>query len=239
MIEPTMKAIPPRKNSRSHTSTAASTFSTKPVSEIALGVRRDSIRRLRTSSRRSPEPIGARAARGRLAPRAVAAAARAPGRGVLSGSHRRAVVAYPLARTCGGRDGREAPHARPGAREPARAVGGRAGGQRSEQRVDDEVVGGDDDHERHQERVEQPQHAHDPVLRQPRQRPADHQREGDVHRGHGRVRVEQRAHRGAGVRDVHAGEVRDAVDEAPLGHEARRRRREHDVADRARSPSRS
>jgi len=62
MIEPTMNATPPRKNSRSHTSTAATTFSANPVSEIALGVRRDSIRRLRTSSRRSPDPIGARAA---------------------------------------------------------------------------------------------------------------------------------------------------------------------------------
>ncbi len=43
MIEPTMNAMPPRKNSRSQTSTAASTLSAKPVSEIALGVSRDSI----------------------------------------------------------------------------------------------------------------------------------------------------------------------------------------------------
>ncbi len=69
------------------------------------------------------------------------------------------------------------------------------------------------------------------VARQARERPADHQRERDVHRGHRRVRVEQRGHRRARVRDVHAGEVRDGVDEAPLGHEPRRRRREHDVAD--------
>ncbi len=64
MIDPAMKAKPPRKNSSSQTSTAASTFSRKPVSEIVFGVRRDSISRLRTSSRRSPAPIGARALRG-------------------------------------------------------------------------------------------------------------------------------------------------------------------------------
>ncbi len=63
MIEPTMKAMPPRKNSSSHTSAAASRLSARPVSEIVLGVSRDSISRLRTSSRRWPEPIGARAAR--------------------------------------------------------------------------------------------------------------------------------------------------------------------------------
>jgi hypothetical protein len=61
ITEPTMKAMPPRKNSRSHTSAAATTLSTKPVNEIALGVSRDSISLLRTSSRRSPAPIGARA----------------------------------------------------------------------------------------------------------------------------------------------------------------------------------
>src|SRR4051794_26900323 len=50
-----MKTTPARKNSRSATRTAATTHRTKPVSEMAFGVRRDSIRRLRTSSRRSRE----------------------------------------------------------------------------------------------------------------------------------------------------------------------------------------
>jgi hypothetical protein len=36
-------------------------LSANPVSEIAFGVRRDSTSRLRTSSRRTPEPIGGRA----------------------------------------------------------------------------------------------------------------------------------------------------------------------------------
>ena len=51
MTDPMMKARPPRKNSSSKTSTAATTFSTRPVIEIAFGVRRDSIRRLRATSR--------------------------------------------------------------------------------------------------------------------------------------------------------------------------------------------
>ena len=45
MIEPTMKATPPRKNRRPTTSPAAARFSANPVSEIAFGVSRDSIRR--------------------------------------------------------------------------------------------------------------------------------------------------------------------------------------------------
>ena len=66
-------------------------------------------------------------------------------------------------------------------------------------------------------------------LAQPRQRHADHQRERDVHRRHRGVRVEERVDRDAVV--VDAGEVRDGVEEAPLGEEARRRGREHGVAD--------
>ena len=50
MIEPMMNAIPARKNSRSTTSTAAATLSTNPVSEIALGVSRDSISLFLTNS---------------------------------------------------------------------------------------------------------------------------------------------------------------------------------------------
>src|SRR6185312_1742194 len=45
MIEPMMNAIPARKNSLPTTSAAAAMLSAKPVSEIALGVSRDSIRR--------------------------------------------------------------------------------------------------------------------------------------------------------------------------------------------------
>src|SRR5258708_1904736 len=50
MIEPTMNATPARKNSRATTRPAAVTLRTKPVSEIAFGVSRDSIRRSRTIS---------------------------------------------------------------------------------------------------------------------------------------------------------------------------------------------
>src|SRR6478609_6551039 len=45
MIDPTMNAIPARKKSLPTTSAAAAMLSAKPVSEIALGVSRDSIRR--------------------------------------------------------------------------------------------------------------------------------------------------------------------------------------------------
>jgi hypothetical protein len=47
MIEPTMKATPARKNRRSRISAAAARLRTSPVSEIAFGVSRDSIRRSR------------------------------------------------------------------------------------------------------------------------------------------------------------------------------------------------
>ena len=65
MIEPTMKATPPRKKSRCQTSAAATTLSAKPVSEIAFGVRRDSISRFVTSPRAL---VGAGGARGRGRP---------------------------------------------------------------------------------------------------------------------------------------------------------------------------
>jgi hypothetical protein len=45
-----MKAMPPSTKRSSQISAAATTHSTKPVSEIAFGVRRDSISRLRTRS---------------------------------------------------------------------------------------------------------------------------------------------------------------------------------------------
>ncbi len=61
MIEPTMKAIPARKKSRSTTSTAAATLSTKPVSEIVFGVRRDSISRSRISVELGVGALAARA----------------------------------------------------------------------------------------------------------------------------------------------------------------------------------
>src|ERR1700679_1763179 len=89
-----MNAIPPRKYSRSQTSTAATKFSASPVSEIALGVSRDSIRRSRTISRRW---------------------------GPVSAARRDA--------RCG----------------------------RAKQSIDDEVVGGGDDHEGDQQRIQPPQ----------------------------------------------------------------------------------
>jgi hypothetical protein len=45
MIDPTMNATPARTQSSWVTSTAAATFSTRPVIEILLGVSRDSISR--------------------------------------------------------------------------------------------------------------------------------------------------------------------------------------------------
>ena len=47
MIDPTMNATPPQKNSVCQTSSAATMLSAKPVSEIAFGVRRDSMSLLR------------------------------------------------------------------------------------------------------------------------------------------------------------------------------------------------
>ena len=47
MIEPTMNAIPPRKQRSPSTSPAAARLRTRPVIEIAFGVSRDSISRLR------------------------------------------------------------------------------------------------------------------------------------------------------------------------------------------------
>jgi hypothetical protein len=47
MIEPTMNATPARKKRRSRISAAAARLRINPVIEIAFGVSRDSIRRLR------------------------------------------------------------------------------------------------------------------------------------------------------------------------------------------------
>src|ERR1035441_2125856 len=136
MIEPMTKARPPRKNSRSQTSAAATPFSTKPVSEIAWGVRRDSIRRLRTSSRRSPAPIGARARRAlarwalRLLRREAACCLGAIGsrlsaaRGEAGGRYRREA---PHGGAGGG--ARERARGRGGARARGRGGGGRDGGE--------------------------------------------------------------------------------------------------------------
>jgi hypothetical protein len=71
MIEPMMNATPPRKNSCCQTRTAASTFSARPVSEIAFGVRRESISRLRIIARVSVEESGEITRRSRLAGRSV------------------------------------------------------------------------------------------------------------------------------------------------------------------------
>ena len=77
MIDPMMNAIPARKNMRPTTRPAAAMFSAKPVSEIAFGVSRDSISRLRISSAVGPF----RGGRGRRG----APFLRAPGRWVCSG----------------------------------------------------------------------------------------------------------------------------------------------------------
>ena len=50
MIDPMMNAMPARKNMRPTISPAAARFRAKPVSEIAFGVSRDSISRLRIIS---------------------------------------------------------------------------------------------------------------------------------------------------------------------------------------------
>ena len=100
---------------------------------------------------------------------------------------------------------------------------------RAEHRVGQEVVAGGDDHEGHEQRVQGPGDARHAVLAQPRERDADQQREADVHRRDGRVGVEERVGHHRVVAD--AGEVRDRVQEAPLGEEARRRGRHHGVAD--------
>src|SRR3954470_18819169 len=93
---------------------------------MALGVRRDSISRLRATSRRS----------------ATSAAAR---------SVRVCVI--------GSRGGGEGPRGGPGARQPPGAVAGHAGGQRAEEGVREEVVAGDDDDERDEQRVQRPEDA--------------------------------------------------------------------------------
>ena len=63
MIEPMMNANAPSTNMSSRIRTAAARFRTRPVIEIAFGVSRDSIRRLRAISRNSPRgPLRALAA---------------------------------------------------------------------------------------------------------------------------------------------------------------------------------
>ena len=156
MIEPTMKATPPRKKSRSQTSAAASRLSARPVIEIAFGVRRDSISRSRISSRRSAAlnaTLPLRRTRGlslrsRLVRRPEGCLWGACG-GVIERRCRQALARSPLADGSG-----EAPGAGPHARQALRAVGGDGGRQRTEQRIEDEVVGRRDDHEGHQERVD-------------------------------------------------------------------------------------
>src|SRR5437763_11915592 len=65
MIDPTMQATPARKNRWANTSPAAARLRAKPVSEMALGVRRDSISRLRISSCVVGPSRGRRVRRGR------------------------------------------------------------------------------------------------------------------------------------------------------------------------------
>ena len=66
ITDPMMKAKAASTKCSSRISAAATRFSTNPVSEMALGVSRDSISRSRAVARSSPrQPLRARGARGR------------------------------------------------------------------------------------------------------------------------------------------------------------------------------
>src|SRR3954466_4976231 len=106
-----MNATPPHVYQPCQTRTAATTLSARPVSEMALGVKRDSMSRLRAPARRS----------------ATSAAARC----VL-------VSAMVLSRRPGVREG---PGGGPRAGEPARRERGGGRGERAEEGVGEEVVG--------------------------------------------------------------------------------------------------
>src|SRR5688572_33213134 len=110
-----MNAIPPSRNSSSHTSTAATTQRRKPVSEMAFGVSRDSIRRLRISAWYSRPRVG----RGPRSTGGVVIAPRLWQRGLPG------------------------PDRRPGTREDAVGADRRdEGHHRAEEAVDPPVVGG-------------------------------------------------------------------------------------------------
>ena len=124
-----MNAIPPRKNSAPTTSPAATRLSAKPVSEIAFGVSRDSISRLRISSCVvGPLAGAARAPRVRARARSLGLVAVAA---MSAGAATRSAVARPNAHASG----------RARASRRLRQQRGRAGGERAEERVGEEVVG--------------------------------------------------------------------------------------------------
>src|SRR5947209_11982821 len=135
MIDPMMNASPARKNIRSTTSTAATMFSMKPVSEIVFGVSRDSI----SASRISSCVVGPS--------RPVRERRRAPERGGVSAVIRRS-----------GGGGAEVPdiRARPG-QQPVAEHPGRRGRDAAEEHVGQVVVTGRDDDERDQQRGKGPQ----------------------------------------------------------------------------------
>src|SRR5437588_4760939 len=147
MIDPTVNATPARKNSRPTISPAAARFSAKPVSEIVLGVRRDSISRLRIISWAVGPVRGGRVRRG--APLLPARGGRVRS-GVLTP---RGAPGRPWSR--GGAD--ERPSVRPGPRQqPLRQQRGYAGGEGPEEHVREVVVGGRHHHERDEQWVEPP-----------------------------------------------------------------------------------
>ena len=144
MIEPTMNAIPARKNMRPTISPAAARLSAKPVSEIAFGVRRDSISRSRISSC--------------VVGRSAAAGCGASHRGLGgAGTNRCRLLGHRVYAVMHAR-----PAERPGVGSgPGQQLLGEqrrgAGGERAEEHVGQVVVAGGDDHERDQQRVQRPQ----------------------------------------------------------------------------------
>ena len=182
---------PAEEEQLSQTSAAATMFSAKPVSEIAFGVRRDSISRSRTSSRRWPAPNGARAVA-----RLGAWVAPRLRRAYCVSVHPPHPLSAHLTFTAGG-GVREAPDVGPQRASQLAPSAERPAVSRAEQRIERKwlavttitkaIRNGNS------------QSTLTSGARKQRQRPADHQRERDVHRGDRRVGVEQRASRRAGV----------------------------------------
>ena len=117
-------------------STAATTFSTRPVIEIVFGVSRDSIR-----------PVARGLAHLDRGARPVAAVARARRR-------RRAGLAAHAAPLAAARCARPRPRGAARANASLAAQAEIAGDERAERGVDPEVVGGDDHDERDDRRVD-------------------------------------------------------------------------------------
>ena len=99
---------------------------------------------------------------------------------------------------------------------------GRAGDERSGDRVHEPVVAGHEHNERDKQWIKAPQHLRHTVADDQQRRDGDHQRERDVHARHGGVGIEEERDEPGVVLDVHV--VGDGVHEPELGEEARRRR---------------